>query len=290
MPFAAAFPIRYHDLDPYGHLKTPTYLRFMLETDMAAQQAAGLALPGVNQATPVLSPRQVFMEFRQPLYWGDQAQVTGSTQAVQGERLLRAYSIQKDGIESSNGRIEWVLQQGGSRVPIGEALAQRLQEAEAQASGASEPLAFPLAPAPPPGVVSRTWRVRWSDAGLDYALSPAALVEYLIETGIYAGAQFGWTVQTSQELGFGVVAFRLWLEQLQPAPFLAELRIDSYLSDPGRSSIVRHFLVYNPTGQEAIARGRILWVFVDLKGGRPLRVPASYLEMFREHIAAGESG
>jgi acyl-CoA thioesterase FadM len=287
MPYSATFPIRYHDLDPYGHLKTPTYLRFMLETDLAAQQAAGLALPEPNPEAPVLSPRQVFMEFRQPLYWGDLAQVTCSTQALQGERLLRAYSIQKDGTESSSGRIAWTLQQGGSPLPIEDELAQRLKEPEPAEPDSAEWLALPAAPAPPPGVVSRTWRVRWSDAGLDYALSPAALVEYLIETGIYAGAHFGWTVQTSQELGFGVVAFRLWLELLQPAPFLAEVRIDSYLSDPGRSSIVRHFLVYSASGQEAIARGRILWVFVDLNSGRPLRAPQSYLETFREHIAAG---
>jgi acyl-CoA thioester hydrolase len=50
----------------------------------------------------------------------------------------------------------------------------------------------------------------------------------------------------------------------------------------------RHFIFRRQSDQALIAQGYVLWVFIDLKTGRPTRLPDELMDQFTSHIAAPE--
>jgi acyl-CoA thioester hydrolase len=87
--------------------------------------------------------------------------------------------------------------------------------------------------------------------------------------------------------GFAIVARRHRIQYRQPAVLDDELELATWISDVKRATVVRHYTVTRVSDGVLLARAHTLWVWVDLKTGRPIRIPSAFLADFAPNIAAG---
>ena len=89
----------------------------------------------------------------------------------------------------------------------------------------------------------------------------------------------GWAVY--QELGCGVVAQRHEIDYLAPAFAGDALEVGTWCTGhDGRLRLRRHYQVRRVADGRTCVRGQTLWVSVDLRSGRPRRMPALFAERF----------
>ncbi|MEN8720699.1 MAG: thioesterase family protein [Oceanococcaceae bacterium] len=89
----------------------------------------------------------------------------------------------------------------------------------------------------------------------------------------------GWAVY--QSLGCGVVATRHEIDYLRPSFAGDHLRIATWCTgSDGRLRLRRHYQVWNDTHGYTAVRGMTLWVSVDIKTGRPGRMPAEFVASY----------
>ena len=90
------------------------------------------------------------------------------------------------------------------------------------------------------------------------------------------------------EAGFGIVARHYRLEYKQPAMLGDTLEILTYIGEFGRTSAVRHYAISRASDGALLARAQARWVWVDLKTGRPMRIPQEFAADFAENIAVSD--
>ena len=73
------------------------------------------------------------------------------------------------------------------------------------------------------------------------------------------------------------MARRYRIEYRQPGLLGDELELATWLSDVKPSTAVRHYTVTRVSGDALLARARVLWGAVDVKTGRPIPLPGTYL-------------
>ena len=275
--------IRRSDCDPLGHVRTSAYLSFLHESDLGTLEVAQIPAG----AECIWSAQQIVVEFLQPLMPGDRLQVSVDLHSTEGDLSRRSYEFLREGDEKPVARAAaaWHLLEKSSLrpAPFPSGLASRLNEG----AGYPLPLALemPALSPPAPEPLSLRYQVSWGDISVDYQQSYRAWVDLMIECGLRSGVRYGWTAQRSQEMDKIFVARKLWLALDEPARHGDELSITTWLADPGRSTITRQYTAQRLRDGASIACARILWVYLDLSSGRPARMPAEFMENFREHIS-----
>jgi acyl-ACP thioesterase len=86
------------------------------------------------------------------------------------------------------------------------------------------------------------------------------------------------------EAGFGIVARRYRIEYQQPALFGDELELATWIAEVKRSSAVRYYAMHRASDGALVARAHVTWVWIDLKTGRPIRVPSDFMADFASNI------
>jgi len=143
---------------------------------------------------------------------------------------------------------------------------------------------FPKAPPPPPGVFRLRRRVDWRDIDPAQHVNNANYLAYIEDCGVEVAAAYGWPMTRMMDEGFGIVARRFRIEYRQAAVLGDSLEIATYVSDAKRATAVRHYTIHRESDGELIARAHVLWVWVDIESGRPMRIPAGFLDEFRDNI------
>jgi acyl-CoA thioester hydrolase len=85
--------------------------------------------------------------------------------------------------------------------------------------------------------------------------------------------------------GFAIVLRRLQIEHIGPAHLEDEVRVRTWVSDPRRSMITRHYVLSRSGSGKPVALVRTLYVWIDLETGRPVRVPDAFLADFAPNFA-----
>src|SRR5690606_34042441 len=147
---------------------------------------------------------------------------------------------------------------------------------------------FPKPPPPPPGAYTMRREVEWRDLDRAGHVNNANYMTYCEDAGVHVAAAFGWTMARMIEAGFGIVARHYRLEYKQPALIGDTLEITTYIAYFGRTSAVRCYVLIRPGDNAVLARARARWVWVDLKTGRPMRIPQAFAEDFAANIAASD--
>ena len=94
--YVKSFQVRDYECDAYGHLNNANYVRYMHETTlealsrMSAQDARG------ESARGVWYPRQLFVDYLQPAYYGDTLQVRAQPVYREDDRLVWEYEFRKE--------------------------------------------------------------------------------------------------------------------------------------------------------------------------------------------------
>ena len=286
-----SFRVRFYECDAYGHLNNSNYVRFMQEAAFDASASAGYDDDSYHRLNLIWLIRETEVEYLQPLRYGDTAEVTTWVEDFRRVRSRRVYEIRRQGEDTllARGSTDWVLLNQDTLRPVSIPEEMKLAffpEGAPDKVGKRE--GFPSPPPPPIGAVTVTREVAWEDVDPAQHVNNAKYFTYIEEAGIQAAAQFGFSMQEYLDQGLGTVARKTRIEYKQPAILGDTLKITTYLSDPRRIRATRHFALRRQSDQALIAQAFVLWVFVDLNTGKPVRVPKELLDGFSEHISSPE--
>jgi acyl-CoA thioester hydrolase len=98
----------------------------------------------------------------------------------------------------------------------------------------------------------------------------------------------GWPAARMHAQGFGIVAREYRIQYLVPALLDDELEVATWVSNVKRASASRHYTITRVSDGEPIVRAQALWVWVDLSSGRPLRIPADFMQAFADNVSSGQ--
>ena len=284
---SSEFRVRFYECDAYGHVNNSNYVRYMQEAAFAASAAAGYPEEEYQRQGVVWLIRDTEVEYLSPLRYGDIAVVKTWVDDFRRVRSRRMYEIRRKGDETvlARGSTDWVLldRERLRPVSIPEEMKQAFfPEGVPSERGVRQP--FPAPPPPPPGAVTIQRDVAWEDVDPAQHVNNAKYFTYLEESGIQAASQFGISMATYLQEGYGSVARRTRIEYKQPAVLGDTLEITTYLSDARAVRATRHFIIQRQSDQQLIAQANVLWVFIDLQTGKPVRLPGTLREEMASHI------
>jgi acyl-CoA thioester hydrolase len=282
------FRVRYYECDAYGHLSNTNYLRWMQEAAFAASSAVGYDFARYDEIGYLWLVRETDIEYLAPLTYGDEVQV--KTWVMDFRRFLsrRAYEFThlRTGQISARASTDWAYVKAEPLQPamIPQAMRLAFFPEGAPQEGARRDR-FPTPPPPPASVFSIRKRVEWRDIDTMWHVNNAMYLAYIEDAGIQVCAAHGWPMQRMRDEGFGILARRHRIEYRQSAQIGDELEIATWFSDAQRSTAYRHYTIRRVMDREILARVRTLHVWVDLKTGRPIRIPGHFLDDFADNLA-----
>jgi acyl-CoA thioester hydrolase len=131
----------------------------------------------------------------------------------------------------------------------------------------------------------RTFRVRYYECDAYGHVNQANYLRYMQETAFDTSAAVGYEMARIMEMGFGIVARRYRIEYKQPARPAEKLELATWISDVKRATAVRHYTISRDSDGTLLVRAHVLWVWVDLVTGRPIRIPEDFLADFASNIS-----
>jgi acyl-CoA thioester hydrolase len=117
------------------------------------------------------------------------------------------------------------------------------------------------------------FRVRHDELDSFGHLNNAVCVKYMQEAAIQASTDAGYSLPWYDERGVAWVIRRLEIRYYLQVRYGEELEVTTWITECGRSTCIREYDVTRTTDGARVARGRALWVYIDSKSGRPLRLP-----------------
>ncbi len=105
-------------------------------------------------------------------------------------------------------------------------------------------------------------------------LNNAVCVKYMQEAAIQASSDAGYSLQWYDEHAVSWVIRRLEVRYYLQVRYGDDVQVRTWLSECGQCTAVREYDVTRETDGARVARGRALWVYIDARTQRPLRLPA----------------
>ncbi len=283
------FRVRHYECDAYGHVNHANYLRYMQETAFDASAAAGYDTARYEAMGRIWLIRETDITYLKPLTIGDSAVVKTWVADFRRVRSRRAYEVRREGTGDvvAQAHTDWVFLDSASQRPV--TVPEELRRAffpEGMPADAPRREPFPEAPPPPPGNFTMRRQVEWRHIDPAKHVNNAMYMAYIEDCGVQVAAAHGWPMTRMMEEGFGIVARRYRIEYRQPAVMDDELEVDTWISDVKRATAVRHYTIVRATDRALLARAHVLWVWVNLASGRPMRIPAGFIDDFSANIAA----
>lgn len=283
----STFRVRHYECDAYGHVNHANYLRYMQEAAFESSAAAGYDVARYQAMNRIWYVHESDITYLRPLIYGDSVKVRTWVSDFSRIRCRRSYEL----YNSSSGELVaqaitiWVYLDGSTLRPI--AIPQEVSSAY-WPNGAPDEIParerIPEAPPPPPGVFTMRRSVRWRDIDGAGHVNNASYLAYVEDCGVEVASAHGWSMKRMMEAGFGLIARRYRIEYLLPALLGDELEVSTYVSDPRRVTAVRHYHIKRAEDGALLARAHVLWVWVDLESGKPIRIPADFLDEFADNI------
>lgn len=114
-----------------------------------------------------------------------------------------------------------------------------------------------------------------------------AYLRWMQDVAIQHSAAQGWSMERYSSGGTGWVVRSHYIEYLRPAYLGEELSLLTWVGDLRRQSSRRRYLFWRPADQQVVAKAETVWVFVDLKLGKPVPIPEELRTAF-ELVPVGE--
>jgi len=284
--YTRKFRVRFYECDLYGQVNPSNYVRYMQETAFDASAAVGYSMARYATMDRYWLVHDTEVEYLTPLRYGDTVEVATWVVDFKHVRSLRAYELHRAGSGElvARGHTDWVFMNTvtGRPAPIPPEMA-----AAFSAEGVARREPFPSGPPPPPGVFKLRRHVEWRDLDTGQHVNNAVYLSYIEDCWVQVAEAHGWPVARMVAEGFAVAARRHRIEYLQQAVLGDELELATWVSDAKRTSAVRHFRftrVGDHSEAELVARAHTFWEWVDIATGRPIRIPASFMQDFAPNI------
>ena len=274
------FKVRNYECDAYGHVNHANYVRYMQEAAFDATAAAGYDLLRYEAMERMWLVRHTDVTYLLPLTYGDSVIVKTWVVDFRRVRSRRAYELRlaSSGEIVARAMTDWVFLDRRTLRPVtipAELIQAFLPDGPPAEVPPREP--FPKAPPPPAGVFKMRLRVEWRDIDSAQHANNATYITYLENCSVQVAAAFGWPMSRMRAAGFTIIARRYRIEYLLPALQDDELELATWVSDVKRTTAVRNYTIHRVTDGALLARAHGLWVWVDLASGRPIRIPADFL-------------
>ena len=285
--YERTFRVRLYECDPYGHVNHANYVRYMQETAFDASAAVGYPLDWYDSHGRAWVIRETDITYLKPLRYGDTVTVRTWVSDFRRVHCRRTYELRNtEGELVAQAHTDWVYmdQETQRLVTVPPEMIAAFMPEGPPPRRLREP--FPKAPPPPPGVYVVHRPVAWQDLDTQQHVNNAVYLDYLEESGIGVAAVYGWSMSRMIDEGFGIVARRYRIEYLAPAVLGDELRISTWVSDVKRATAVRHYRIERQEPETLLARAHVLWVWVDLETGRPVRIPENFRRDFAPNFVA----
>lgn len=282
------FRVRYYECDAYGHLNNTNYLRWMQEAAFGASTAVGYSLEKYDEIGHLWLVRETDIEYIAPLEYEDEIEIKTWVMDMRRSRSRRAYEFtnKQTGQPAAKASTDWVYVNAETLRPtlIPEDM-QRAFVPEGFADNGSPRDRFPSPPPPPPDVFSIRRQVEWRDIDAMWHMNNAMYLAYIEDAAIHVCEAHGWPLERMTEAGFGILVRRHLIEYLQAAKLGDDLDVATWYSDARHTTAFRHYTVRRASDGELLAQARTRHVWVDLKTGRPMRIPEYFLGDFADNRA-----
>ncbi|MCB8946307.1 MAG: YbgC/FadM family acyl-CoA thioesterase [Ardenticatenaceae bacterium] len=282
------FRVRHYECDAYGHVNHAHYLRYMQETAFDASAAVGYDMARYEAMGRQWLIRETDMTYLRPLTYNDSVTVKTWVMDFRRVRSRRAYELYQatTGELVAQAHTDWVYLDRATLRPVtvpDEMITAFVPEGVPEQAPRRDP--FPEPPPAPAGIFRLRQRVKWRDLDPAQHVNNAMYLAYVEDCGVSVAAAHGWPMTRMMAEGFGIVARRYRLEYKQPALLDDELEIATFISDVKRSTAVRHYTITRTSDNSLLARAHVLWVWIDLQNGRPIRIPPHFITDFAANIA-----
>ena len=282
------FRVRNYECDAYGHVNHANYLRYMQEAALDASAAAGYDVARYEEIGRTWLIRETNINYLRPLVYGDSVIIKTWVADFRRVRSRRMYELRHavTGEPVADAHTDWVYLDTETGRPVTvppELITAFVPEGMTETAQPREP--FPAMGEPPPGAFYMTQRVEWSDLDQAHHVNNAVYMTYIENAGVHVAEAHGWPMTRMMEHGFGLVARQYRIEYKVSAVLEDEVRLATWIVDVRRSSAVRVFTLTRVSDGVLLARARVLWVWVDLATGRPIRIPEGFVDAFADNIA-----
>jgi acyl-CoA thioester hydrolase len=282
------FRVRHYECDRVGHVHPSNYVRYMQETAFDASAAAGYDLSRYAAMGRSWLIHDTEVEYLGTLHYGDTVQVKTWVVDFRHVRSRRAYEVRQVGTGElvARSHTDWVFMNTvtGRPAPIPPELAAAFFPEGVPETSATRQ-AFPAILPPSHGVYRLRRRVEWQDLDPGQHVNNAVYLSYAEGCGVQVAEAHGWSLARMAAEGFAVVVRQLRIEYLQQAVLGDELELATWISDAKRAAATCHFAFTRMPDEVPIARARILWALVDTITGRPVRIPAAFIQDLGPNIA-----
>ncbi len=285
--FERTFQIRHYECDAYGHVNHANYLRYMQEAAFDATTAVGYDIPRYEAMNCLWLVRETDITYLRPLAYGDSVTVKTWVMDFRRVRSRRAYELRLATTSEpvAQAYTDWIYLDRLKMRPTSIPAEMVNAFLPAGPPGNVPPRErFPDSPDPPPDVFKMCRHVEWRDIDGAQHVNNATYVAYLEECAVQVALAYGWPMARMMEARFGIVARRYRIEYRIPALMGDELELSTWVSDVKRVTAIRHYTIKRVADGELLARAHVMWVWVDLDSGRPVRVPAGFLDDFLPNI------
>ncbi len=282
------FRIRSYECDAYGHLYNANYLRLMQETATDASADAGYDAQRYQQLNRTWLIRNTDIEYILPLDYEDRIAIRTWVADIRRVSSRRMYEFIKldSGELAARAHSDWVFidSQTGRPTSIPIELASAFFPEGVPTSFPNRE-SLPTAPPPPPGAFHMRRRVVWQDIDMLGHVNNAVYLDYATECGMQVVAAHHWPVTRMLSEGFGILLRRNQVHYLQPAFLGDEIEITTWFSNLRFSTATRHYQISRVEDHATLAWIHALGVWVDLKSGRPIRIPKEMIADFAPNLA-----
>lgn len=277
--YEASFRVRFNECDGYGHVNHANYLTYMQEAAFDASAAVGYDFPTHAKMERLWFVRESEITYLKPMRYNDTFVIKTWAADIRRVRSRRMYEFRlaQTGEITASAYTDWVFLNSKDFKPA--TIPQEMAHAYVP-PGTEERIKrspFPESPLQPPGVFKQTRRVKWRDVDPARHVNNTVYLHYFEDCATEVVRLLGWPVSRMSAAGFGIIARQFRIEYLEPALMDQEIEIATWVSDVKRATAVRHYTVTRMEDQALLARARALWVWIDLKNGRPMRIPINFL-------------
>jgi acyl-CoA thioester hydrolase len=288
LTYTRRFRVRYYECDAFGHLNNANYLRYMQETAFDASAAAGFDLAEYNRIGKYWLIRETDIEYLRPVFYGDTIEVKTWVMDFHRVRSRRAYEFTRESSSELVARAvtDWVLLDRQTERPT--RVTNEMKNAffpEGIPKEFPPRQSFPKLPAPPEGKYTAQHRVAWQDIDSAQHVNNAVYLVIIEECGMQVVAAHNWPVERMLAEGFAILIRRHLIEYVSPALLNDELTISTWVSSVKRSTAIRHYEICRSHSGQRIATVHSLGVWVDMKSGKPIRIPEQLLADFLPNIS-----
>lgn len=283
-----SFRVRHHECDIHRIVRDASYLRFMQETAFDASAAAGYGQRRYVAIGKLWLIRETDVNFISPLRYGDIVRVKTWVADFRRVQSRRMYELTKEGSDElvASAHTDWAFldRTTGRPTPIPDEIVAAFFPEGAPAE-VHPRKRFPVAPAPPPGLVVLRRRVEWRDLDAVGHVNNATYADYVEDIAHQAAANYGWSAAAMAAKGFDLATREMCIDYRLPALPGDELEIATWLSEVTPDSAVRHTTVARVSDGEVLAQARTGWECVDVNTREAMAAPAAFLDDLMPNMA-----